>query len=247
MVEFVTKAQAQFRAPDPNAGEGGELLLYSFLEAHLGAPKSLSKMELKTSSEHYVHGTDGIHLLEVGKDEYELIFGESKMYGDVKGQVGSSVKRAIKAAFESIGKVQEDSFEFDTWLVESELLKESLDPAKIDALAAILLPSASGATVIRKSNAFGVFIGYELDATSFPFADLTSGQIEEQLRALAQSALEAELETIKNEVDGRGLGGYHFHIYAVPFLKRNVNGNVRGIENVRIDLAAQLSGKGVKK
>lgn len=70
MGEFFRKIQTQFKAPDPNAGEGGELLLYSFLEVHLGAPKILSKMELKTSSEHYVHGTDGVHLLEVSEGEY---------------------------------------------------------------------------------------------------------------------------------------------------------------------------------
>lgn len=49
MGEFFRKAQIQFKSP-PNAGEGGELLLYSFLEAAFGAPKILSKMELKTSS-----------------------------------------------------------------------------------------------------------------------------------------------------------------------------------------------------
>lgn len=166
MGEFFRKVQIQFKAPDPNAGEGGELLLYSFLEGHLGAPKILSKMELKTSSEHYVHGTDGVHLLEVGPGDYQLIFGESKMYGDAAGRVGSSARRGVKAAFTSMGKVQEDDFDFDTWLVESELLKESLDDDKVELLASILLPSASGTSTITKSNAFGVFIGFELDVTA---------------------------------------------------------------------------------
>lgn len=248
MVEFVDKARSQFKAPDAKAGEGGELLLYSFLEAHLGAPKILSKMELKTSAEHYVHGTDGVHLLEVGNNEYQLIFGESKMYGDTKGRSGTSARRGIKAAFESMGKVQEDAFEFDTWLVESELLKESIDDAKLDLLASVLLPPASGeADPIRKSNAFGVFIGYELDVTQLPFADLTSSEVEERLRQLAADAVSNEIQTIKDEVDTRGLGGYAFHIYAVPFLKKNVNGTVRGIEDVRVGLAERLSGKGIVK
>lgn len=150
MGEFFRKTQAQFKAPDPNAGEGGELLLYSFLESHLGAPKILSKMELKTSSEHYVHGTDGVHLLEVSEGDYQLIFGESKMYGDATGRVGSSARRGVKAAFASMGKVQEDDFDFDTWLVESELLKESLDEDKVELLASILLPPASGGRTITK-------------------------------------------------------------------------------------------------
>lgn len=241
--EFFRKTQTQFKAPDSRSGEGGELLLYSFLEAHLGAPKILSKMELKTSSEHYVHGTDGIHLLEVDPGNYQLIFGESKMYGDAKGRVGSSVSRGIKAAFTSMGQVQEDGFDFDTWLVESQLLKESLDDTKVELLASILLPPASGASTIKKSNAFGVFIGYEIDVTDFPFADHTSDEIEAELLGRAENAISSEIKTIKDEVNNRGLGGFHFHIYAVPFLKRNVNGKLRGIEDVRIDLASELSGK----
>lgn len=246
MGEFFRKAQTQFKAPDPNAGEGGELLLYSFLEGHLGAPKILSKMELKTSSEHYVHGTDGVHLLEVSPGNYQLIFGESKMYGDVAASVGSSARRGVKAAFESMGKTQEDGFDFDTWLVESELLKESLADEKVELLASILLPPASGSPTVTKSNAFGVFIGFELDVTSYPFADHTTSEIEAELRARASTAIAAEIETIKAEIQNRGLGGYHFHIYAVPFLKRNVNGTVRGIEDVRIDLASELSGKNLR-
>lgn len=247
MFEFVKKTQAQFRVPDENAGEGGELLLYSFLEGHLGAPKILSKMELKTSADHYIHGTDGVHLLKVGDDEYQLIFGESKMYGDVKGRIGSSPNRGIKAAFESMGKVQEDAFNFDTWLVESELLKETLSPEKVGLLASVLLPPANGENQIRKSNAFGVFIGYEVDATTFPFAEQTDNENEDGLRKIARDLIAGQLETIQNEISNRGLGGYHFHLYAVPFLKRNVNGKIRGIEEVRLDLASHLSGREPKE
>lgn len=246
MGEFFRKIQTQFKTPDPNAGEGGELLLYSFLEGHLGAPKILSKMELKTSAEHYVHGSDGVHILEVAPGEYQLIFGESKMYGDTAGKVGSSARRGVKAAFESIGKVLEDDFDFDTWLVESELLKESLDESKVQLLASILLPPASGGPTITKSNAFGVFIGFELDVTTFPFENHTAGEIGAYLLEKARSAIAAEVDTIKDEVQKRGLGGYQFHIYAVPFLKRNVNGTVRGIEDIRIDLALELSGKSLR-
>jgi hypothetical protein len=146
-----------------------------------------------------------------------------------------------------MGKVQQDAFKFDTWLVESELLKESLEEEKVALLASILLPSAQGQSPVQKSNAFGVFIGYELDVTSFPFADLTTTEIKDQLQRLAQEAIAGEVESIRNEVTDRGLGGYYFHMYAVPFLKRSVNGKVRGIEDVRLDLAARLSGKGAKK
>lgn len=235
IVEFVTKAQGQFKTPDPKSGEGGEVLLYSFLEGHLGAPKVLSKMELKTSSEHYVHGSDGIHLLETEPAEYQLIFGESKMYADAR--------RAIKASFDSMGKVKQDSFDYDTWLTESELLKEALDSDQIKILESILLPQESLTSGTKISNAFGVLVGFEIDVTDYPFEDHDDTQIENYIRDLAKDEISKEIDTIKNEITRRGLGAHHFHMYTLPFLKENVNGVVQGIEEVRYNLASRLSNK----
>ncbi|UPL18644.1 HamA C-terminal domain-containing protein [Microbacterium aurugineum] len=238
-VEVVNKVQTQFRKPDAKAGEGGELLLYALLEGHLGAPKVLSKMELKTSPNHYVNGADGVHLLLDDNGVFQLIFGESKMYGDLK-KPRSSVKRAVKAAFKSMAEVHKGAFEFDTWLVESELLKETLDPDQINVLASILLPTARGQNPVTKTNAFGVFIGFEVDASTVAFEDLTVGEIEVQLRDDARALIDEATDAISKQIKDRGLGGYHFHIYAVPFLRQVVQGEIRGIENVREDLARAL-------
>lgn len=242
MVEFVNKVQTQFRAPDARAGEGGELILYSFLEGHLRAPKLLSKMDLKTSPNHYVYGSDGIHLLQEADGRFQVIYGESKMYGDTAGKIGSSIRRGIEAAFESVSEVRDNGFGFEEWLVDSNLLKEIADQEKLDALVSILLPTPSGSAV-QKSNAFGIFVGFEIDVTSFPFADLDHSEIESRLRHLALDAIEGEKSTIENEIQHRDLGGYPLHVYLVPFLKRRVNGEIRGIENIRRDLAYRLSRK----
>lgn len=239
MMEIAAKVQSQFRSPDDKAGEGGEVILYSLLEGHLGAPKVLSKMEVKTDNEHYVHGSDGVHLLRTGENSYQLIFGESKMYGDA-GSPGASVKRGIKAAFKSVGEVHKEGFDFDTWLVQSELLKEEMDEASLATLSAILLPAASGGDdVVKKSNAFGIFVGYEVDVSDLKFEDLELDAIEAELRKRATDALVAQHELIKQEVTDRNLGGYPIHIYAVPFTKRGVE-DKNGIEKIRFDLAAQL-------
>ncbi|QEA29481.1 DUF1837 domain-containing protein [Microbacterium sp. CBA3102] len=247
MMEVASKVQSQFRKPEKTSGEGGEVILYSLLEGHLGAPKVLSKMELKTSSQHYVHGSDGVHLLRVDDTTYQLIFGESKMYGDA-GTVGASAKRGIKAAFESVGKVHEEGFDFDTWLVQSELLKEELDEAKLEALAAILLPSAgNGNGAIKKHHAFGIFVGYEIDVTDLKVEDMELDEIEAELKKRATDAIEGEYELIRTEISNRGLGIYPFHIYAIPFVKRGTGDKAPGIEKVRLDLAAQLGNHGVSK
>ena len=238
-LEFVTNAQEKFKTPDPTAGEGGELLLYSFLEGHLGAPKILSKMELKTSSEHYVHGSDGVHLLEGKPGEYQLIFGESKMYADIR--------QGIKSAFKSMGEIKQKRFESDTWLTESELLKESIDSNRIELLKSILLPPASDGLVTRKTNSFGVFLGFEIDVTTYPFEDHDDAEIENYICSRAKETIVNEIPTIRHEIIKRGLGGHHFHFYSTPFLKENINGKLCGIDNARFDMAAKLSGKSTNK
>ncbi|WP_417288926.1 DUF1837 domain-containing protein [Corynebacterium variabile] len=244
MMEIASKVQSQFRQPDKNAGEGGELILYSLLEGHLGAPKALSKMEIKTSSGHYVHGSDGVHLLSMEDGSYQLIFGESKMYGDGKRR-GTSAKNGITAAFNSIEQVHKSGFSFDTWLVESELLKEEQsDAEKLEALTAIILPS-SGAANVNTQNAFGVFIGYEIDVSDMRPEDMELDEIETELRLRAKTAMEEQYDYIKEQITNRGLGIYPIHIYAIPFLKRGTGDGAPGIEKVRIDLAAQLSNRGI--
>jgi hypothetical protein len=247
MMEVVTKVQSQFRTPEEKSGEGGEVILYSLLEGHLGAPKVLSKMELKTSSQHYVHGSDGVHLLRTHDNAYQLIFGESKMYGDA-GTVGASVKRGIQAAFESVGKVHKDGFDFDTWLVQSELLKEELDEERLSALAAILLPSAGGGDdAIKKHNAFGIFVGYEIDVTDMNVEDMELDEIEADLKKRATDAITAQHELIREEITKRGLGVYPLHLYAIPFAKRGTGDKAQGIQKIRFELAAQLGNHGVLK
>ncbi len=247
IMEVASKVQSQFRKPDDLAGEGGEVILYSLLEGYLEAPKILSKMELKTSPKHYVYGSDGVHLLRINDDTYQLIFGESKMYGD-SGKVGSSARLGIQAALKSVGKVHDEGFNFDTWLVQSELLKEAVDQGTLDTLAAILLPPADGSeSSVKKHNAFGIFVGYEIDVTDLKYEDMTLEGIEHELKRRATDAIEAEHDLIKAEIVNRGLGVYPFHIYALPFAKRNVGGEVRGLNRIRFDLAAELGNRKVSE
>ncbi|OJV77649.1 MAG: hypothetical protein BGO45_12945 [Microbacterium sp. 71-36] len=204
-------------------------------------------MELKTNSDHYVHGSDGVHLLRTADNSYQLIFGESKMYGD-SGGVGTSAKRGLKAAFESVGKVHEDGFDFDTWLVQSELLKEELDEAKLAALAAILLPSAGGGDdALKKHNAFGIFVGYEIDVSDMKSEDMELDEIEVELQKRATEAITTQHDLIKQEITDRGLGVYPIHLYAIPFAKRGTGDKAHGIAQIRMELAAQLGNHGVSK
>lgn len=239
-VSIVNKVKEKFRLPELKSGEGGEVLLYTFLESHLVAPKLLSKLELKTANDDYVKGADGIHLRQ-SNAELELIFGESKMHSDGKGKPGSSLQTAIADAFKSMATLRDSQFSTDKWLVENNLLKEAFDEQTVDALAAVLVPDAPSSIKTRKS--FGVFLGYEIDICEWPLIDLDHDEIEDRIRTKARELVSERIDYIRQQITNNGLGGYEFHIYMVPFLKQNTKEGVRGIKDVRFTLAKELSGK----
>ncbi|MEL4893647.1 DUF1837 domain-containing protein [Xanthomonas protegens] len=79
---------------DPDqTGEAGELLLYILIEAILGAPQVVAKMELKTNPSLEVNGSDGIHMTWSESDGLvDVYFGESKIYQDLGAALAAAIK-----------------------------------------------------------------------------------------------------------------------------------------------------------
>ena len=68
----------------------GEILLYSFLEQILDAPKIMSKVELVTNANSHSSKCDGIHLLSLdgyAQPYYQLVFGSSSVVDDIKDAI----------------------------------------------------------------------------------------------------------------------------------------------------------------
>ena len=76
-----------------DSGEVGELLLFFLLEAAIGAPQVVCKMELKTNPADEVKGTDGIHIKWDARDDHlDVYLGEAKMYQDIGGAMTDALK-----------------------------------------------------------------------------------------------------------------------------------------------------------
>lgn len=214
--ERVKSVQHSFRRATQNDGEGGELLLYCFLESHLGAPKILSKMELKTARHDYVKGADGLHLYETDAGVFHIILGESKMIGD-STTPGSSFRNAISQALVSIKKVESNGLLDEIELIDSNLMKESYSPEKLSYIKEILIPKRN--TGPRRQTAFGIFVGFELDTTDWPLIDMDHGAIERRIHDEVQSMVETRYDYIKDKIVEHNLAGYQFYLYALPFIK----------------------------
>ena len=191
-------------------GELGEILLYCLLESHLNAPKILTKLELKTSSQMFVNGADGVHLLKLNDKDYQLIFGESKLNSDLK--------KGISNAFESIGKLLSEKGkkkDFEIELINSQLVKEAYEEDSYKILKKIIIPSASeDETNIDYS--FGIFLGFNIEIDELE-KKMSNSEFRECIRKKIVTEVEASLESINKRIQKDEFTGYNFYIYAIPF------------------------------
>lgn len=194
-------------ASNPNdsgaGGELGEMLLYLFLEIKLGAPKLLSKMELKTSPNQYVFGSDGIHLLRLDNKIFQLILGESKIKGDLED--------AVDNAFDSIKTVSAQPSN-ELRLVDSRIFTETFDEQTTNFIKSLIIPSKRDAS-ISVDKAFGIFLGYTLgvDASQYSnteFREVVNRKLKDDFTKVAKY--------IEGKINNSGLAGYSFYFFLLP-------------------------------
>jgi uncharacterized protein DUF1837 len=70
----------------PDSGQAGELLVYLFIEAVLGAPQILKKMPITTNPNDERKGSDGVHMRwNNAEGILEIIFAEAKIWATFSG------------------------------------------------------------------------------------------------------------------------------------------------------------------
>lgn len=207
-------AKERLRKSQSNQGELGELLLYCLLEAHLHAPKLLTKLELKTAANDYVKGADGVHLLKIDDSSYQIIFGESKLYADLN--------KGIKAAFESISTMLENNLEkiqYEINLVNANLLKESVSDVEAVFLKKILIPTENDEN-LNVDYSFGIFLGFDLKITDDDYSQ-ESIQFREHINNKVKTMVSNQITTINNYLHLSELKNYVFYFYVMPFPELN--------------------------
>lgn len=215
------KANQKFVSYLKNKGELGELLLYCFLETHLRAPKILSKLELKTSNNMYVNGSDGIHLLQLDNGNYQIIFGESKTVKDITAALSEAFESIYQFKNEINDKEEEKSgITYEKSLISDHLLKETFSQEEQEYLEKIIYPRRENTFAI--DDAFGIFIGYEITISESDrflpndaFRKKVSKQICDQVKK--------RYKHIEDKIKEYKLYGHNFYIYVVPFTELEKN------------------------
>jgi len=211
--EMNAKALTRLRDYNSNEGETGEILLYCFLEAHLKAPKILTKLELKTSSNDYVKGSDGIHLLQVGPNQFQLVFGESKL----ENSLTDSLSSAFKSIHDFIHR-DKNNIDYEMGLINSQLCKEALDENVYQFVKSVIYPSANETEPIEKDNAFAIFAGFEIKFTEEE-KKLTNEAFRKMVKEKVKTEVEKKKVHIKKKITEYELFNYTFYLYAFPFVE----------------------------
>lgn len=215
------KARTKFRQFTSNEGELGEVLLYCFLESHLNAPKILSKYELKTSTNDYIKGADGVHLLKTDDSTFQLIFGESKLYGELQ--------KGVYDAFSSITTfLNNKNDRYEEELINSNLQKEVFDNDSYEVIKNILLPKGRMANNIDLDNSFAIFLGFNYDLNE----NSKGKEAREKIKKDIEDIVMANISSINFQLNKENLKGYDFYIYTMP---------INNIDKTRKDMIKRLS------
>jgi len=211
--ELYRKAASKFRDYNVNEGEAGELLLFCFLESHLKAPKILTKLEIKLSSNDYAKGSDGIHFLELAPKNYQLIFGESKL----DQSLTTSISQAFKSIHDFLTR-KKNNIHDEIGLINSQLCKEAFDEDLYQFLKSVIMPKASDSDPIVKNNAFAIFAGFEIDPTDEE-KRMSNNEFLKLIKSKIKVEVESKMSHIKKKIEEYKLYSYTFYVYVFPFMK----------------------------
>ncbi len=183
----------------------GEILLYSFLEQILDAPKIMSKVELVTNANSHSSKCDGIHLLSLdgyAQPYYQLVFGSSSVVDDIKD--------AIDQVFDAIVDIERTNSN-RLQLLEPSSLDRNFDATTAQQIKDIVVPQ-KGSNIITES-AYGVFLGYTLglDPNAYPTV-----QYQSALNAKMDADIKNHAAYIAQQINNRGLGTHSFYFYILP-------------------------------
>lgn len=219
--KLVFEAQEKFKDYVQNNGELGELLLYCFLETHLDAPKILSKLELKTSTEMYVHGADGIHMYKVDEHNYQLIFGESKTVKELTDSLYQAFKsiKEFKEEKNKSGKAK-SGINYEKTLLNSNIDKETFTNEEKDLLKKIIYPSREREFDV--DDAFGIFIGYEIEISDDD-KKLPNKLFRDKVKKIIDDDVSNRINYINDKIKEYNLYGHSFYIYVLPFTDLDTN------------------------
>lgn len=189
----------------PRTNHFNELMLYSFLECVLRAPKIFSKMELQDKSGVYDSLSSGIHINTFKSGEVffnQLVFGATDTIDNLETAVDNALNQVI-----SIKAASHDEYEF----LENTILNNEFDAETNKSLENMIFPK-KGSGLSKPDDAFGLFLGYTVSATFDPNNATYISNLEKQM----ESDILKIAVYLEKRINDLGLLNHSFYVYVLP-------------------------------
>lgn len=183
--------------------ELGQILLYIFLEHVLGAPKLMSKLEMRSN---FVE-SDGMFLNNLESQNYQIVLGTSKLY--------DSITKAVDNIITKVSKIVNSGFTESALIIDTNF-KEKFDESELRNLEGILKPSKNNHL---RTNAFGIFIGYSLKLEENKLFSLKESEACELLKTTVKEDLKTLIIYLNEKITSYKLQEYSYYVYLLPFHK----------------------------
>lgn len=186
-----------------NGDELGHILLYSYLECVLKAPKLFSHFE---TSRNGIETTGTMHIAYIGGDApmNQVVIGSA----DIEDSLMGGVDKALKTANELKGTI-EGNFRF----VDSAIFDKSLEYVDAQKIKDIIVPHKGKHTYI--ATGYGIFVGYKVALNPNDYA--TPEELAEALQNKMLEDINDNFSEIEDKIKEYGLENRSIYLYILPF------------------------------
>lgn len=178
----------------------GELLIYSFLEGEMKAPRLFSCVELKQTP-FDVADLDGIHIMKVA-DVWQLVLGVSAL--------GEDVCSCLNDAISKVSSIRTRGRFVSRMFLYSDVVSMNLPPDEVEAIRQIIVPS--NGSIVRPGQAYGVFLGFSCSLQTSNTEELN----DELVRTAMVNQISSSLPAIRERISHLGLAGVPLYFYLLP-------------------------------
>ncbi len=181
-----------------------EMMLYSFMESSMHAPKILSGFEVRETGTS-IKKSSGIYLLPAGSvsSNNQIVFGCSQAHDSLSDAIDDVLNQALNIKNNRVNEIQ---------LLDPSILRANISSESAEYVRETIRPSRS--TDMEADDAFGIFVSYSIN---IPNKDAMS--LVDYRRAVeAQMDIDiiAQLPHIKGKIEELGLKDHSFYLFVLP-------------------------------
>lgn len=197
-----------------------EVMLYSFLECSMSAPKILSGFEINEAVKSNKYSS-GIYLLPAGaiSPNNQIVFGCTKAHDSLQTAVDDVLAQAIQIKTNRSNVIH---------LLDPSILSTILKPEIANYVKSIIIPSRSSSVAV--DDAFGMFLTYTIKIQNK--STLSNQDYRCALDRQMDTDIQGIIPYIESQIFAHGLSAYSFYLFVLPL--DNVTNDTKAIMTASI-------------